>query len=240
MSDSSTQQTPKSTKQKFSQKTPQKHHHLAIQVRPLSHTVASQAIPSTNHKGCSTDIQANMVKDKSTQLNFPPMDIKLSKHSDTDIKMYTGFSTYALFSIVFNYVRANCDEEDCTVDLHKADPQVVFPGIDAENQFFLVLYKLWQNPTDVKIAEEFGISDASVSRLFHFWNERMFRKFKILNLCPSLEKLQQYMTDMVNENSPICGKYMMVQKLSAKSHQILSHKDRCGQTISMTILLKFK
>ena len=107
------------------------------------------------------------MKDKSVQITSPPMNIELSKHSDKDIKLYTNFSSYALFNI-YNYVSSTCNDDKCPVELHQLDPKKVFPGFDSENQFFLVMYKLWQNPTDKKVAEDFGISSASVSRMFNF------------------------------------------------------------------------
>lgn len=64
------------------------------------------------------------------------------------------------------------------------------------------MYKLWQNPIDRKVAQDFGVSSPTVSRLFHFWNERMFRKFKILNLRPSMEQLQEHMTTFVKGKWP--------------------------------------
>lgn len=202
LASSATQQTRKSTKQQSSQRTPSRVHSTSTQVNPQRHSFGTQSVPSTSNKSVNTSIQFNQRKDKGIQVQCPPMDIKICKKSDKDIKLNTGFNTYALFNIVYNYVKSPCDEEGCQVEAHRLNPCTAFPSIDSENQFFIVMYKLWQNPTDKKVAEDFGISVATVSRLFHFWNERMFRKFKILNLCPSLEKLQQYMTNQVTEKWP--------------------------------------
>ena len=147
------------------------------------------------------------------------MNIENCKYNDKDIKTNTGLETYALFNIIYRYVNSKCSDTDCQVDSHKLDPEVLFPKIPPENQFFLVLNKLWRCPTDAQLAKEFGLSTATVSRLFHFWNEQMYRKFKILKLCPSLAQLQQHMTQYVKTRWPNLkeiydGTEMSVQKPS--------------------------
>ena len=200
--DSSTQRTPKNMKQAASQRTPVKHtvQSTGVQVKSSASSKHVQAVPPKSNKASNTT--SYEVQEKGTQINSPPMDIKLCKHSDNDIKMYTGLNSYALFRIIFEYVNSPCNEENCAIELHNSNPDKQFPGMDAENQFFLVLYKMWQNPMDKKLAEEFGTSDAKASHLFHCWNERMYRKFKLLNISPSLNDLQQHMTQQVKEKWP--------------------------------------
>ena len=199
-SHSSTQLTPKTTKQTSSQRTPLKQKSSGVQVSATCSSKSSSAIPLTSTR--ATNTADTYVKDKTTQIDSSPLNINLCKHSDKDIMMYTGLNTYALFKIVFDYINAPCGEEDCQVENHKACPETLFPGIEPENQFFLVLYKLRQCPTDKKVAAEFGTSDAQVSRVFHFWNMRMYRKFKLLNICPPNEVMQQHMTAPVKKRWP--------------------------------------
>ena len=196
----STQNTPKTTKQSSSQKTPVRQHSYGIQVSTSTKSKGTHVTPLTSTK--ATNTPSICLKEKSTQIDSSPLNINLYRHSDGDINRYTGLNTYALFNIVFNYINASCNEEDCQVQSHKTCAETLFPGIEAENQFFLVLYKMRHCPTDKKVAAEFGTSDAQVSRMFHFWNERMYRKFKILNICPPVEVMQQHMTATVKHRWP--------------------------------------
>ena len=196
---SATQPSPIQTKQTSSQKTPVRIKVCSVQAAPFVASKSVHAVPSVHSKSSSTTV---LTKEKATQIQAPPMDIELSKHSDNDMKTYTGVNTYSLFNIIFNYMNSACQDDNCTVDSHKADPSSMFPGIKPENQFFLVLNKLWRNPSDQKLALEFGVSDATISKVFHFWNERMYRKFRILKICPSLETLQNSMTEYVKSKWP--------------------------------------
>ena len=65
---------------------------------------------------------------------------------------------------------------------HTIDPSQIFSGMTPENQFFWVLNKVSHNATDKDLAEEFGVTDGTVYRLFHVWNQRMYRQFKILKI----------------------------------------------------------
>lgn len=171
----------------------------ATQVRPDVCTVGVNATPAVKSKYCSA---TTSMKSKETQVDAPPMHIDLCKHSDNNVKTYSGCNSYALFKIIFDYVSSGCDDEECNVDSHRSNPATLFPNVNPENQFFIVLNKMWRNPTDEMLGKEFGISEAYVSKLFHFWNERMYRKFRILKLCPSLGKLRAHMTDYVKSKWP--------------------------------------
>ena len=158
-----TQASPTKVLQKYSQRTPLKKRTLNTQTVSSTSSVGAMAIPETRNKSCGKNIE---FKEKSTQISAPPMNISMVKYNDVDIKKFTGFQTYALFNIVFNYVNSGCSEENCSVDSHSTDPSQIFPNINPENQFYLVLNKLWRNPTDEMLAMEFGVSIATVSRLF--------------------------------------------------------------------------
>jgi hypothetical protein len=140
--------------------------------------------------------------DKAVQSDMSQMCIDLIKDSVKDMRNYTGLNSYNIFSVLHKYLVAKCEDENCQVAAHKKNPELEFPTLSTENQMLLVLVKLRRSETEVCLAKLFGIGQGSVSSIFHFWIELMYRKFKILNLCPPMRQLQQHMPEKLKLDYP--------------------------------------
>ncbi len=159
------------------------------------------------------------VADKGVQVDSPALSIDAIRDSDKEIKNYTGLNSYSLFSILHKYLVAKCDDDECDVQIHSKDPAKQFTNISTANQLLLVLVKLRKNFTEQCLGKLFGVSQACVCAIFHFWIQLMFRKFKILKLCPSLVQMREHMPENVKCDYPNLreiydGTEMKIQKPS--------------------------
>lgn len=130
-----------------------------------------------------------MTKEKAIQVDFSNLDIHIIAKSDLLTKEYTGLDSFCLFQILLRYLSYPCTEQDC--QLCRKSKRFLF--LSVENQFLLTLFKLKTNQTVSYIARAFSISTGSVSEIFNYWVELMFRKFKIIDTNSSLEQCQNFM-----------------------------------------------
>lgn len=182
------------------QRTPVKYKHKALEChRKVKTSSVGPDAPylvdkcTGNHVICS---------DKAVQAGMANMCIELIKDFAKDMKNYTGLNSYGTFVCLHKYLVAKCDDENCEVDLHKKDPEKEFPFLTTENQLLLVLMKLRRNQSELCISKQMGISQGSVSGIFHFWIELMYRKFKLLNLCPAMRQIQHHMPESLKHDYP--------------------------------------
>ena len=172
--------------------TPKKFRRKKIQCCPIMINKQIQATVATNSKTTDTDIR---MKTCSTQVAMNKLSIEILETSDKLTKDFTGLESYDLFKILHKYMTAKCDDPECDIAQHKLDPKLEYSFISTENQLLLTLFKLKRNETENIIAYQFGISQSSVSDIFNFWIELMYRKFKILDICPPLEEMKKHMTE---------------------------------------------
>lgn len=164
--------------------------------------VTSQEITEANEEAATPDdgylTQKAEVLDKESQCNFNlPLNcfqnwrISLFYDQPTVIQFYTGFSSYAHFHFFF----------DC---LGPAATQLNYQSkiLSPADELFLCLVKLRQNKEDEELAILFGLSSASVGRVFRTWLNFLFFQLKELDLWLDFDIVQQHMPSQFKKCFP--------------------------------------
>ena len=129
------------------------------------------------------------------------------KDNDTMIKFYTGFSDYETLMAFYQEVL----EADAMVmrqwsgrrseshyDDVKVGPSYKLP---LQEQFFFTLVRLRLGLLELDVANRFGISQASVSRITTTWINLMYHSLKTMETFPSLHVVKKYMPEAFNSLS---------------------------------------
>ena len=132
---------------------------------------ASDHQPSAN--------QNAQTEEKSTQASFKKdMGIHKWKSNAKAIEYFTGFRDYEHFRFVFNLLGESVSS--LNYGSRRSDLNV----IDAENAFFLTLYKLRRGTPDAELGFHFGMSDRQVGVIFATWINFLFFEMKDWGISP--------------------------------------------------------
>ena len=143
--------------------------------------------------------------DPSLQVT-PSFSIELFIKNDDAIQFYTGFETYHILNICFQFLGDAVDhlqyrgsKAKPTVHLEsRGAPRVLTPL----NEFFLVLCRLRCALMENDLAYRFGISHSTVCRIFITWINFLFFKFKDINLWPSRQQVDNFMPQVFKDSYP--------------------------------------
>ena len=117
----------------------------------------------------------------------PPFSIELIADDDKLVRFYTGFEDYHTLMICFNFLGPSVHRLQYWngsgsghrgMQETRGAPRILSP----ENEFFLVLCRLRLGLFEQDLAFRFGISQATVSRIFITWVNVMYSKFKEVNI----------------------------------------------------------
>ena len=102
--------------------------------------------------------------------------VDIIQHSDVKTKFYTGLPNYNTFQLVVSHAAAlgNRSRTKLTV----------------ENEIFLTLVKLRRNPCLEDIAYRCNLSVSSVTNIFHFWLDVLYRLLGGLIVWPESDRMQ--------------------------------------------------
>ena len=171
-------------------------------------TVAIQteqiATCSTSDVGCQTDGRSSQellaeiveLKKKVEESKFR---LENFKHDDKQVLFYTGFQSYSSLMACYNYLgpSVNCLEywgskrTDTTQDDKR--PGGRYRSLPPLEEFFLVLVRLRLGLFERDLAERFGVSTSTVSRIFITWINFVYIRFKEINLWPPKSIVQSFM-----------------------------------------------
>ena len=95
---------------------------------------------------------------------------------------------------------AYCERDDTTTE-RKSRPG---PNrrLSVEDEFLLVLVKLRHNFPESDLANRFGISQPSVSRIFTTWILCLYHSFKEINIWPSQKTVREFMPTCFHNRYP--------------------------------------
>ena len=151
---------------------------LKVQVASLRAELASL---TAEVKLLTADVETqrleNSVLQKEVQLlKDRPMSINFIRDCDKRTKFFTGFTTFFLFTTVFEFVA----------------PQVQKVGkLTLMDEFLMVLMKLRLSLLNEDLSYRFGVSVSTVSRIFHKWLEVMYIRLKSCIRWPDKETVRK-------------------------------------------------
>ena len=117
--------------------------------------------------------------EKQTQTKFKEnFGIHKWKSNDKAIEYFTGFRDYQHFRFVFNLLG------ESVTSLQYVSRNYDMNVLDAENAFFLTLYKLRRGTPDVELGFHFGISDRMVGVIFVTWINFLYCEMKDWGISP--------------------------------------------------------
>ena len=152
-------------------------------------------------------IDVSTLTDPSLQ-SPPSFRIELFINNDEAIQFYTGFESYRLLIICYNFLgdavnhlqyigSSTCLKSTTHSETHGA-PRALTPL----NEFFLVLCRLRCALLINDLAYRFGVSPSTVSRVFTTWINFLYFKFRDISLWPSRQQVNDYMPPAFKESYP--------------------------------------
>ena len=193
--------------------------------KPSGPTVEQRIVSDHDHCQCveslKTEINAlkrdvTMLQENQRQLKTD-LEIRTStcdfcldrfKDDDKKIRFYTGFVTYTMFMACFNFLSTSAAEmrtwqgkrtSSGERTTEKTGPK---PKLTPQDQFFMVMVRLRLGLKVEDLADRFYVSPATVSRIFIFWINLMYVKFKELPMWMSRSKVDKYMPPCFKEWYP--------------------------------------
>ena len=98
---------------------------------------------------------------------------KFIENSDTKTSYYTGFPNYETFRVVFEKASKHVKRKNTKLSL--------------QDEMFLTLIKLRQNPGMEDLSYRFGISVSLVTKIFHIWLDALYQVLSGLIIWPSTD-----------------------------------------------------
>lgn len=147
--------------------------------------------------------------------------------SDENMAFYTGFPNYLTFLAIFRFLNTGDKGEniryytpkknDVQADFYQSQGDEGSIEDQSDNpkrkcgrprkltvmeEFFMVMCRLRRGFAELHLAHIFGVSQATVSRLFTTYINYMFLKFGQVNICPSRSLVDQTMPAIFKEKYP--------------------------------------
>ena len=126
---------------------------------------------------------------------------------DAAINFYTGFESYQMLHICFQYLGKSANHlkywgkqpHTLSIENRGSGSSRLLTPI---NEFFLVLCRLRCGLMERDLAYRFGVSQPTVSRIFITWINFMYTKFKEVNIWPSRAQVLHFMPQSFKEFYP--------------------------------------
>ena len=130
-------------------------------------------------------------------------------HDDCKVAFYTGFPTYNDFMACFRYLgpavsnlvywSSNSQKQESSgTPLRSKAPSGRARRLQPVDEFFMTLVRLRLGLLEQDLADRFGISTSTVSRIFTTWINFLYLRLKDLPLWPPKEIIDAYMPQVLN------------------------------------------
>lgn len=131
-----------------------------------------------------------------------PFRLSSISHSDSLLHFYTGFQSYELLLIFFDYLGPVVNELNYWGSTKKTATRKRKTKIDPLNQLFLTLIKLRLNPRERDLAIRFEIAVSTVSKYFITWISFLYHHLGELQWSPSVEQVRGTLPQAFRERFP--------------------------------------
>ncbi|CAB3994178.1 THAP domain-containing 6 [Paramuricea clavata] len=162
---------------------------------------------------------------KNAKLNILSLEQKVFtagrfKDHDSSVRFYTGFANWRTFIAIFNYLNPGRNGENIKYwysDLSQCetsdDNNITMPmenkpklgrqrNLKPLDEFFAVMCRLRQGFHEEHLANLFGVSTATISRILISWINFMYLKLGQLNIWPSREAVDKFMPESFKKKYP--------------------------------------
>jgi len=149
-------------------------------------------------------LEAENERLKASQLARPRqhLQIKDIQHDDKLIRLFTGFASYTMFSIFFNFLGPVVNNLNYRGEKEGDRQRKRRRKIDPENQLFLTLVKLKLNLRLRDVAFRFGLSISQASRYFTTWVCFLYHHLKEINWIPTTDQVWATLPPIFKERYP--------------------------------------
>ena len=130
------------------------------------------------------------------------------KQKEELVKFYTGFPDYATLMIFFEEILKHDAEvmrlwkgKDCKDDFDeiKCGRPCKLPLLE---QFFMMLVRLRLGLLELDLANRFGVSQSTVSRITLTWINLLYHSFKVIERFPPWNVVKKYMPEVFKKEYP--------------------------------------
>lgn len=140
---------------------------------------------------------------------------KLQAKPDKIIRFYTGFPSYAILIETFNVIRPTAEKMYSwsqmqrlrfkgTTQVDKLRETLRSCKLSLFEQFFLFLQKLRLGSFNQVLADDYNVSNATVSRIFLSWSNFLYFVLGSMPIWPSWSKIKKHMPKCFKELYPKC------------------------------------
>ena len=144
-------------------------------------------------------LTSSLLKEATDKKSSPVFCLEKFAGDDKKIRYYTGFFTIGVFMACFHFLEKSAREMRCWAGRRTRSgvrlTEKVSTGrkLSLENQFFLVMVRLRLGLDLQDLADRFGVSSSTASRLFISWINLMHYKFRELPVWLSRRKIRKLM-----------------------------------------------
>ena len=199
---------------------------ISTQVQCAAHDVSEQVESTLCDKAVCTELAGKGIESLLAQvkeLEKTVVDLKkqLSSkfavstigHDDRKVAFYTGFPTYNDFMACFRYLgpavsnlvywSSNSQKQESSgTPLRSKAPSGRARRLQPVDEFFMTLVRLRLGLLEQDLADRFGISTSTVSRIFTTWINFLYLRLKDLPLWPPKEIIDAYMPQVFKSLYP--------------------------------------
>ena len=141
------------------------------------------------------------------------------KDDDSSVRFYTGFPSWRTFICIFNYMNPGCngeninywycndrDQRETSLNNNTVETTHIKLGrqrsLKPVDEFFAVMCRLRQGFREEHLANVFGVSKPTISRILISWINFMYLKLGQLNIWPSREAVDNFMPEDFKKKYP--------------------------------------
>ena len=155
------------------------------------------------------------LENKLCQHNAHPMYVHLHTRPDEIAKFYTGFPSFQILCATFQVIQPTAEKmfswsqlqrlrNKGTEKVDQLRDSLRSCKLNLFQPFHLFLHKLRLGTFNQELADKFGISIPTVSRVFLSWSNFMYFVLGTMSIWPSREKIQKHMPECFKHIYPRC------------------------------------
>ncbi|XP_040360987.2 uncharacterized protein LOC121836090 [Ixodes scapularis] len=203
-----------------------------------------QSVMSGTHDGCRLKIAQMQQRILSLEADNMRLQVELQHHETRRLSVdfirhdpkqciyYTGLPEFAVFEAAYDFFAPRASQMQYWSSSRKSSGMKGRPReLELIEEFFMVLTRLRTGMAGREMARNFGVHEATVSRLFTTWINFLQRELSTLTRLPSLHEIQMYLPHafryFVNTRIVLDGTEVRIQRpssLAAQRHTFSPYK----------------
>ncbi|CAN7950319.1 unnamed protein product [Ixodes pacificus] len=195
-----------------------------------------QSVMSGTHDGCRLKIAQMQQRILSLEADNMRLQVELQHHETRRLSVdfirhdpkqciyYTGLPEFAVFEAVYDFFAPRASQMQYWSSSQKSNGMKGRPReLELIEEFFMVLTRLRTGMAGREMARNFGVHEATVSRLFTTWINFLQRELSTLARLPFLHEIQMYLPHafrhFLNTRIVLDGTEVRIQRPSSLAAQ---------------------